>query len=73
MKFHQLDIDAAASVEKLRDFLKETYGGLDVLINNAAIAFKSNATESMGHQVSFHCSIGSTSSWNSDNHGFEST
>lgn len=25
---------------KFRDYLKETYGGLDVLVNNAAIAFK---------------------------------
>lgn len=38
-KFHQLDIDDEDSVLKLRDFLKATYGGLDVLVNNAAIAF----------------------------------
>ena len=37
-KFHQLDIDDENSVIRLRDHLKETYGGLDVLINNAAIA-----------------------------------
>ena len=36
-KFHWLDIDDEASVLKFRDFLKETYGGLDVLVNNAAI------------------------------------
>ena len=36
-KYHQLDIDDEASVLKFRDFLKETYGGLDVLVNNAAI------------------------------------
>ena len=39
-KFHQLDIGDQASVDRLRDHLKETYGGLDVLINNAGIAFK---------------------------------
>ena len=39
-KFHQLDIADQASVDRLRDHLKETYGGLDVLINNAGIAFK---------------------------------
>jgi len=38
-KFHELDIDDEASVLKLRDYLKATYGGLDVLVNNAAIAF----------------------------------
>jgi len=37
-KYHQLDIDDEASVLKLRDFLKANYGGLDVLVNNAAIA-----------------------------------
>lgn len=38
--FHQLDINNPESVRALRDFLKATYGGLDVLINNAGIAFK---------------------------------
>ena len=38
-KFHQLDINDSVSIQRLRDFLKETYGGLDVLVNNAAIAF----------------------------------
>lgn len=37
--YHQLDIDDAESVLKFRDFLMETHGGLDVLINNAAIIF----------------------------------
>ncbi len=37
-KFHRLDIDDEASVLKFRDFLKENYGGLDVLVNNAAIS-----------------------------------
>ncbi|XP_073524483.1 carbonyl reductase [NADPH] 1-like [Phyllobates terribilis] len=38
--FHQLDINNPVSIQALRDFLKEKYGGLDVLINNAGIAFK---------------------------------
>ncbi|XP_061090974.1 carbonyl reductase [NADPH] 1 isoform X2 [Conger conger] len=38
--FHRLDINDPASVRCARDFFKEKYGGLDVLINNAAIAFK---------------------------------
>ncbi|XP_069492221.1 carbonyl reductase [NADPH] 1-like [Ambystoma mexicanum] len=38
--FHQLDITNLQSINALRDFLKQEYGGLDVLINNAGIAFK---------------------------------
>ncbi|XP_044522809.1 carbonyl reductase [NADPH] 1-like [Gracilinanus agilis] len=38
--FHQLDIDDPQSIQTLRDFLKERYGGVDVLVNNAGIAFK---------------------------------
>ena len=49
--FHQLDIDDAASIERVRDFMKDKYGGIDVLVNNAAIAFKNAATEPMGVQV----------------------
>uniref|UniRef100_F7GG40 Carbonyl reductase (NADPH) n=1 Tax=Monodelphis domestica TaxID=13616 RepID=F7GG40_MONDO len=38
--FHQLDIDDPQSIRTLRDFLKECYGGVDVLVNNVGIAFK---------------------------------
>ncbi|XP_030434121.1 carbonyl reductase [NADPH] 1-like [Gopherus evgoodei] len=38
--FHQLDIDNLQSIRTLRDFLKEKYGGLNVLVNNAGIGFK---------------------------------
>ncbi|XP_067421648.1 carbonyl reductase [NADPH] 1-like [Emydura macquarii macquarii] len=38
--FHQLDIKDRQSICTLRDFLKEKYGGLNVLVNNAGIAFK---------------------------------
>ncbi|XP_016063703.1 PREDICTED: carbonyl reductase [NADPH] 1, partial [Miniopterus natalensis] len=41
-RFHQLDIDDLRSIRALRDFLREEYGGLDVLVNNAGIAFKVN-------------------------------
>jgi len=50
-KYHQLDIDDAESVKKLRDFVQSTYGGLDVLVNNAGIAFKNSATEPFGVQA----------------------
>lgn len=39
-KFHQLDIIDKTSIERLKNFLQSTYGGLDVLVNNAGIAFK---------------------------------
>lgn len=39
-KFHQLDVTDEESIKKLFDYLKDTYGGLDILVNNAAIAFK---------------------------------
>ncbi len=50
-QFHQLDIDDHGSVERLRDYLKKTYGGLDILINNAGIAFKIASTEPFAHQA----------------------
>ena len=39
-KFHQLDIDSTESIERFKNYLSSTYGGLNVLINNAAIAYK---------------------------------
>ncbi|CAG9836864.1 unnamed protein product [Diabrotica balteata] len=50
--FHQLDINSQASVDELRDFIKKEHGGLDLLINNAAIAFPHAATESPFVQAS---------------------
>ncbi|XP_004264593.1 carbonyl reductase [NADPH] 3 [Orcinus orca] len=39
-RFHQLDIDDLQSIRALRAFLRKEYGGLNVLVNNAGIAFK---------------------------------
>lgn len=50
-KFHQLDVDDLESIRKFRDFLKSTYGGLDVLVNNAGIAYKHNSTAPFGEQA----------------------
>ncbi|PZC81654.1 hypothetical protein B5X24_HaOG212360 [Helicoverpa armigera] len=50
-KFHQLDITDKKSVEVFRDYIKEKYGGIDVLVNNAAIAFKAAATEPQSVQA----------------------
>lgn len=38
--FHQLDINDVNSIITAAAFFKEKYGGVDVLINNAGIAFK---------------------------------
>ncbi|XP_063303483.1 carbonyl reductase [NADPH] 1-like [Pelobates fuscus] len=49
--FHQLDITDLPSIQALRDFLKDKYGGIDVLINNAGIAFKVADTTPFGTQA----------------------
>ncbi|KAM9451670.1 carbonyl reductase 1-like [Clarias gariepinus] len=49
--FHRLDICDQSSSLALGKFLKEKYGGLDVLINNAGIAYKVKATEPFGEQA----------------------
>ena len=38
--YHQLDINDQESINTLRDDLVKNHGGLDILVNNAAIAFK---------------------------------
>ena len=52
-KFYQLDITNTSSINRLRNYLVENYGGLDVLVNNAGIAFRGTsaqegATETVG-------------------------
>lgn len=43
-KYHQLNITDTESVERLKEFILEKYGGLDVLINNAGIAYEHAST-----------------------------
>ncbi|KAL7983596.1 hypothetical protein Chor_000472 [Crotalus horridus] len=59
--FHQLDINDLESIQTLRDFLKEKYGGLDVLVNNAGIAFKGRVVN-----VSSMVSVSALSKCNQD-------
>lgn len=42
--FHQLDINDLESITTAAAYFKEKYGGVDVLINNAGIAFKGGIT-----------------------------
>jgi len=46
-----LDLGNEETIVKVRDAMKEKYGGIDVLVNNAGIAFKQAATESFGVQA----------------------
>lgn len=49
--FHQLDIADATSVEALRKFVSDRFGGLDVLVNNAGFAFTIQDTSPQGVQA----------------------
>ena len=40
VRFHQLDITNVESIRRLADYIRRTHGGLDILVNNAAMAFK---------------------------------
>jgi len=50
-KFHQLDINDQASINALAAFLKQEYGGLDVLVNNAGMAYKQASTAPFSEQA----------------------
>jgi len=50
-KFHQLDIDDIKSIEQLRNDMNKQYSGIDVLINNAGIAFKQKDETPFGTQA----------------------
>ena len=49
--FHQLDITDPVSIRRLKEFMLERYKGIDVLVNNAGIAFKVASTEPLGVQA----------------------
>ncbi|KAG6459699.1 carbonyl reductase [NADPH] 1 [Manduca sexta] len=49
--YHQLDITDNKSIERFRDYIKSKYDGIDILVNNAAIAFKSASTEPVAVQA----------------------
>jgi carbonyl reductase 1 len=51
IRFHQLDICDKSSIQRLRDSLMKNHGGLDVLVNNAGIAFKQASPAPFSEQV----------------------
>lgn len=50
-KFHQLDISNQECINQLRDYLQEKYNGLDVLVNNAGMAYKKGSPASFAEQA----------------------
>ncbi|XP_065670571.1 carbonyl reductase [NADPH] 1 [Hydra vulgaris] len=58
-EYHQLDITDQNSINSLRDHLLSKHGGLDVLVNNAAIAYKeaSNAPFSEQAEVTINANF----------------
>lgn len=50
-RFHQLDITSPDSIAAIRQFLETTYGGLDVLVNNAGFAYKHSSTAPFTEQA----------------------
>lgn len=51
IRFHKLDILDTNSIQTLHDHIKTEHQGLDILVNNAAIAFKNDAVEPFGQQA----------------------
>jgi len=49
--FIELDLGNEDTIVKVGDMMKEKYGGIDVLVNNAGTAFKNAATEPFGLQA----------------------
>ena len=50
-KFHQLDITDEASIARFRDYTQRQYKGLDVLVNNAGIAYNVKSTVAYAEQT----------------------
>ncbi|XP_017767427.1 PREDICTED: carbonyl reductase [NADPH] 1-like [Eufriesea mexicana] len=50
-KFHQLDVSDENSISTFRDYIEKNYEGIDILVNNAAIAFKMAASEPFSVQA----------------------
>ena len=50
-RYHALDITDEAAITRLRDHLREQYGGIDVLVNNAGLCLPSNTELAFGEQA----------------------
>ena len=56
-KYHQLDITDMESVTRLKEFLVQQYGGVDVLVNNAGMAYKTASTAPALEQATVTSSV----------------
>ncbi|XP_077993964.1 carbonyl reductase [NADPH] 1-like [Glandiceps talaboti] len=50
-KYHQLDITSQESIDSVKKYLQDTYGGLDVLVDNAGILYKINSPVPFSEQA----------------------
>ncbi|XP_004634410.1 carbonyl reductase [NADPH] 1-like [Octodon degus] len=63
-RFHQLDVTDLQSIRALRDFLRKEYGGLDVLVNNAGVAFRKTDPVPFHIQAEITMKINFFGTWN---------
>ncbi|XP_053385315.1 carbonyl reductase [NADPH] 1-like [Mercenaria mercenaria] len=49
--WHELDVTQSASIRMFVDFIRENYGGIDVLVNNAGTVFDKDSPLSMYRQA----------------------
>ncbi|KAJ6672143.1 (+)-NEOMENTHOL DEHYDROGENASE [Salix viminalis] len=47
--YHQLDVLDSLSIKKLAEWIEQTYGGIDVLVNNAGVNYNLGADNSVEH------------------------
>lgn len=47
--FHQLDVLDSLSIKKFAEWIEQTYGGIDVLVNNAGVNYNIGADNSVEH------------------------
>lgn len=64
VKYHQLDIDDLNSIQRLASFIKEKYNGLDLLVNNAAIAYKAASKAGFDEQAEVSVRVNYTDTLN---------
>ena len=63
-KFHQLDIASPDSIAAIKQHIQENYGGIDLLVNNAAMAYKAGSTVPFVEQAKETISINFTGTLN---------
>lgn len=61
-KFHLLDTSDQKSIATLKDYLVKNYGGVDVFVHNAAIAFKGSDKTAFSEQATVTIAANYTSS-----------